>query len=108
MPPSGFHRKHSQPISAFFRACVDDLIAENKGVRTPESAIQRELSHIKSDIASTKRGVIPTKILELTRGFYEDLLKKKSADFEELEEHSEALIGLIEQEVESIKVADTV
>lgn len=108
MPPSGFYRKHSQPISAFFRACVDDLIAENRGVRTPEAAIQRELRHIKSDISSTERGVIPTKILELTRGFYEALLEKKSVDFEELEERSDELIVSIEQEIESIKVADTV
>jgi hypothetical protein len=108
MPPSGFYRKHSQPISAFLRACVDDLIAESKGVRSPESAIQRELSHIKSDISSTKRGPIPTKILELTREFYEGLLWKKSADFEELEERSEELIASIEREIESIKVADAV
>ena len=108
MPPSGFYRRHSQPISAFLRACVDDLIAENKGVRIPESAIQRELNHIKSDIASTKRGTIPTKILELARGFYESLLEKKSADFEELQERSEELIASIEHEIESIRVADTV
>ena len=108
MPPSGFYRKHSEPISAFFRACVDDLIAENKGVRTPEQAIQRELNHIKFDTTSTKRDAIPTKILELTRDFYDALLKKKSLDYGGLEEHSEELIALIEREIEAIKVADPV
>ena len=108
MPPSGFFKKHSQGISAFFQACVEDLISENKGVRTPELAIQRELRHIKTDITSTKRGAIPSKVLELTRSFYEALLSKKSVGYEELEIDSKELIDGIERDIEAIKIADEV
>ncbi|HEV2691996.1 MAG TPA: hypothetical protein VG347_03800 [Verrucomicrobiae bacterium] len=108
MPPSGFYKKHSQPLAGFFRACVEDLVSESKGVRTPALAIQRELRHIQMDSASTTRGPIPTKILELTQKFYEDLLAKGSTDFERLEQDSEELIGSIERDIEAIKVADVV
>jgi hypothetical protein len=108
MPPSGFFKKHSHGISTFLQACVEDLIVENKGIRTPELAIQRELRHIKTDMTSTKRGPIPTKVLELTRGFYEALLSKKSADYEELKINSQKLIGGIERDIEAIKIADAV
>jgi hypothetical protein len=87
---------------------VDDLIAENRGVRSPEAAVQRELNHIGIDVASVKRASIPTKLLELTKSFYEALLNKKSADFEKLEEDSEELIASIERDIEAIKVADLV
>jgi hypothetical protein len=108
MPPSGFFEKHSQAIAAFFQGCVEDLIAENKGVRTPKSAIERELRHIKTDITATNRGPIPTKVLELTRSFYEALLSKNSLDFDELDSHSQQLISVIERDIEAIKIADTV
>lgn len=108
MPPSGFFEKHSRAIATFFEGCMEDLIAENKGVRTPKLAIERELRHIKTDIAAKNRGPIPTKVLELTRSFYEVLLSKNSTDFDELDSHSQQLISVVEHDIEAIKIADTV
>ena len=108
MPPSGFNGKHSAGISGFLRHCVEDLISENRGIRTPDQALQRELKHIRTDLAGVKRGQIPTKVLELTQSFYEELVKTNSKNFDEVQQHSEKLLTSIENQIEDIKVADVI
>jgi len=108
MPPSGFDDKHSKKICGFLRSCIDDMIIENRGVRTPAQAVKQELKHIASDLRQTQRGPLATKVLELTQVFYSDLAQKKSRDFQELQAHSEELLEAAKSEIEAIQIADLV
>jgi len=113
MPPSGFSNKHTNGIENLLSLCVEDLIAENKGIRTPLEAVQREIDHIDRDRKEKKRSAACGAVLDLVHDFYGRLKEvlvsaRKSTDMDELGKISEQIIWNISQEILDIKVLESV
>ncbi|MDO8482310.1 MAG: hypothetical protein Q7S86_00645 [bacterium] len=108
MPPSGYSKTQSNSVRSLCESCLNALIQENIGTRSPVEALKREIAHIKRDLEISKRAVVATKVLELTRGFYSALLARNPGSFESLAEHSEIVLDEIEESILDIHVVETV
>jgi hypothetical protein len=106
MPPSGYSSNQSSYITDFLGSCMVALILENRGIRTPEAALAREIEHIDRDLRETKRSAIETKVLELTRAFYSEISKTEPQNYEELQDTSDAHLKQIDKDILAIHVAD--
>jgi hypothetical protein len=112
MPPSGFDKTHTQGIKIFLENCVKDLINENKGLRNPREALQRELDHIATDLNTETRPPAETAVLMLAKDFYHRtqawiiIRYKKDQTYEALQEGADLVIEQICEGIESIKVLE--
>lgn len=79
MPPSGFNENHTHPLTTFLHRCLDELVDENRGKRTPHEALAREISNIDSDLARIKRSDFATATLKQVMAFYAALANRLPA-----------------------------
>lgn len=93
-------------ISGFLSSCVDDLISQNRGLRTPSEAIAREIRHIDKDLGEVQRGKVPEKLLELTKHFYVSLASRHSPTFEALRTDADQIVQDLDREILSIQVSE--
>ncbi len=109
MPPSGYDATLREKLSEFFAGCLNALIKENRGLRSPHEAVAREIRHIDADIAKHKRPPAAEATHRLTRTFYEKMLEnllEDERDFDHLIAIGTTAIGEIDAEVKAIHVED--
>ncbi len=106
MPPSGFRENHTLALSNFLSGCLDDLIKENVGVRTPREALLREIHHIDADLLATNRSVFATATLRQVKAFYVKVVYHIANGVQDLATAGVIANRELMEEVEAIHVAD--
>ncbi|WP_435415084.1 hypothetical protein [Polaribacter aestuariivivens] len=83
MPPSGYSNKQSKSIVSFLESVSNSLKSEGLEFNlTPLEALAREIKNIDDIVVSEKFGRLSGIVLELTKWFYEEIIKSSPQDYD--------------------------
>ncbi len=105
MPPSGYSTEQTKHIRSFLYSCAMALMKESKHNHAlPMSALEEEIQAIKNEELNGNLKPIERCILQLTRLFYEELLKYDHVDWTTFDEKSKFVSDEFGKIISKIKV----
>ena len=105
MPPSGYSNMQSQSIVSFLESVSNSLKSEGIEFElTPLEALRRELKNIDDIVVSEKFGKLSGIVLDLTKWFYEEIIKSLPNNYKEFIEIRNKILDEVFDDILDIHV----